>query len=103
MNHLTSFRLGQVEVGQLFLPVGSIGPVFVKVGDGIYIPGDQLRTMAGTEDISSIDKRREFIQRTVFDSVLSTEGLGYCEFFALTDSEVHTLYVDCQRLKGTLQ
>lgn len=100
MDHLTSLSLGQVEVGQLIIPVGTIGPVYVKVGDGIYIPGDQFRLMASGKDISSIAKRREFIGKTSFDSVLSKQGLGHQAFFALTDEEVHLLYVDCKRLKG---
>ncbi len=100
MDHLTSLCLGQVEVGQLIIPVGTIGPVFIKVGDGIYIPGDQFRAMADGNDISSIEKRRDFISKTSFDSVLSKQGLGHQAFFALTDEEVHLLYVDCKKLKG---
>lgn len=102
MNKLTSGKVNLAEVGQLLIPVGTIGPVFVKIGDSIFIPADRFRAMAKGVDISTMESRRAFIGSTVFDDVLSSKGLGYYEFFALTDEEVHTLYADCRVLKGVL-
>lgn len=100
MDHITLATLGKVEVGQLIIPVGTIGPVFVKTGVDFYIPADQFRALAQGEDISSIRMRRYFIEKTVFDSVLSHHGLGHEAFFSLTDEEVDLLYVDCRKLAG---
>ena len=102
MDYLTSLNLDRVEVGQLLIPVGTIGPVYVKVGDGRYIPGDQLRRMAKDENISSTRFRRFFIERTNFDKTLSRDDLGHQAYFSLTDDEVHMLYVDCQKLRGNV-
>lgn len=103
MDHLTSLNLNRVEVGQLFIPIGTIGPVYVKIGDDAYIPGDQLRHMARGVDISSTCKRRFFIEQHSFDKILKISDIFYQDFFLLTDDEVYLLYANCQRLKGTLQ
>lgn len=100
MDYLTSLNLDRVEVGQLFIPVGTIGPVYVKVGDNRYIPGNQLRQMAEGADLSSTRFRRFFIESNSFDKTLNRDDLGHQAYFSLTDDEVHMLYVDCRKLRG---
>lgn len=105
MDHLTSLSLGQVEVGQLIIPVGTIGPVYIKIGEDCFLKADQFRAMAKGIDITTIDKRREWItsSQVAFPDYLTRRHLVTNEFFALDDEEVHLLYVDCKKLRGTIQ